>query len=82
MKSQLNETKRMQQLAGVIKEDAFAGRYKTGPEGLILSKLASLEKVLSDLLKVKPDIEGVRVINLVLKTFDEIHQIADYKNKK
>jgi 5'-deoxynucleotidase YfbR-like HD superfamily hydrolase len=47
---------------------------RTGPEGLIISKLIVLEKVLKQLSKLD-DIDGKKVIEMVLKTFDEIREI-------
>ena len=47
---------------------------KTGPEGLIISKLTVLEKTLKQLSKTN-NIDGKKVIEMVLKTFDEIREI-------
>jgi hypothetical protein len=47
---------------------------KTGPEGLIISKLLTLEKALIQ-IKQDPEVNGTSVINLVLKTFNDIRKI-------
>jgi hypothetical protein len=53
---------------------------KTGPEGLIISKLLTLEKVLMQLKKAQsgnPDsnVTAESVVDMVLKTFNEIREI-------
>jgi hypothetical protein len=58
--------------------DQYKG--KTGPQGLIISKLLTLEKVLIQLKKEhasNPDPKTTveSIIDMVLKTFDEIREI-------
>jgi len=61
---------------------SFLNQYKdkTGPQGLIISKLFVLEKVLKQLKKeqaVNPDpkVTVESIINMVLETLNEIHKI-------
>jgi hypothetical protein len=48
---------------------------KTGPEGLIISKLLVLERVLIRIKKYQSEINSTAVIDLVLKTFKDIRGI-------
>jgi hypothetical protein len=48
---------------------------KTGPEGLIISKLTVLERTLNQLKKIEKDTKVISLIDMVLKTFDEIREI-------
>lgn len=59
---------------GLTKSVLDKYQNKTGPEGLIISKLNVLEKVLKQLKKTK-NVDGDKVIDMVLKTFDEIREI-------
>jgi len=53
---------------------------KTGPQGLIISKLLTLEKVLTQLKKEQssnpdPNVTVESIVDMVLKTFNEIREI-------
>ena len=48
---------------------------KTGPEGLIVSKLMVLEKTLKQLKKTEKDATVISLIDMVLKTFNDIRKI-------
>jgi hypothetical protein len=55
-------------------------KNKTGPQGLIMSKLLTLEKVLISLKKEQrsnpdPNVTVESIIDMVLKTFNEIREI-------
>jgi hypothetical protein len=61
---------------------SLLGQYKgkTGPQGLIISKLLTLEKVLTQLKKEQssnPDsnVTVESIVDMVLKTFNEIREI-------
>jgi len=59
---------------GLTKSVLDKYQNKTGPEGLIISKLIVLERVLKQLKKTG-NVDGDKVIDMVLKTFDEIREI-------
>ena len=88
------EQLRMQMLAGIITEGQYKemlnegltssllDQYenKTGPQGLIISKLLTLEKVLTQLnleqsSNPDPNVTVESIIDMVLKTFNEIREI-------
>ncbi len=48
---------------------------KTGPEGLIISKLMVLEKTLKQLKKAEKDAKVISLIDMVLETFNDIRKI-------
>lgn len=61
---------------------SFLNQYKdkTGPQGLIISKLLVLEKVLKQLKKLQavnpdPKVTVESIINMVLETLNEIRKI-------
>ena len=59
---------------GLTKNVLDKYQNKTGPKGLVISKLNVLEKVLKQLKKTG-NVDGDKVIDMVLKTFDEIREI-------
>lgn len=59
---------------GLTKSVLDKYQNKTGPEGLVISKLIVLERVLKQLKKTG-NVDGDKVIDMVLKTFDEIREI-------
>ena len=88
------EQLRMQMLAGIITEGQYKitlnegltssllDQYKdkTGPRGLIISKLLTLEKVLTQLnleqsSNPDPNVTVESIIDMVLETFNEIREI-------
>jgi hypothetical protein len=88
------EQLRMQMLAGIITEGQYKttlnegltssllNQYKdkTGPQGLIISKLLTLEEVLTQLKKEQssnpdPNVTVESIIDMVLETFNEIREI-------
>ena len=88
------EQLRMQMLAGIITEGQYKitlnegltssllDQYKdkTGPQGLIISKLLTLEKVLTQLnleqsSNPDPNVTVESIIDMVLETFNEIREI-------
>ena len=88
------EQLKMQRLAGIITEGQYKeilnegltssllGQYKdkTGPQGLIISKLLTLEKVLTQLnieqsKNPDPKVTVKSIIDMVLETFNEIREI-------
>ena len=88
------EQLRMQMLAGIIAEGQYKttlnegltssllNQYKdkTGPQGLIISKLLTLEKVLTQLSieqssNPDPNVTVESIIDMVLETFNEIRDI-------
>lgn len=67
MKPQINE--------GITYKLLDKYQNKTGPEGLIISKLIVLERVLMRINKSSEPIDGKSIIELVLKTFSDIRKI-------
>ena len=88
------EQLKMQRLAGIITEGQYKAtlnegltsslldqyKNKTGPQGLIISKLLTLEKVLTQLnleqsSNPDPNVTVESIIDMVLETFNEIREI-------
>ena len=88
------EQLRIQMLAGIITEGQYKAtlnegltsslldqyKNKTGPQGLIISKLLTLEKVLTQLnleqsSNPDPNVTVESIIDMVLETFNEIREI-------